>query len=415
MSKVTTAKPEAKSSKKLIHGTAVRFYKRTEKANYTMDFEVMGERVQESTGWPTLADAERVALKRVREVKERKQGLDAAGLGHQKVKGKCATVQEVLAAMDEGTKVWGAGTLRTYKSGLLRLARVADAKDPEGARIDTVLSESNVERFYAEGQGLAAVNWADALEANCGLNTTIRNTKAIFTPRVLKLKFSDLKLPNLAAFRETPLLRQENEGFVPWPEGVYERMDEEAKAMRETEPEKWLVNAMLRRLGLRDEELLSARREWIELKVSYGAEDMGPPLMRAWLVVGHSTGFEVLKHGKARKLELDPELMSILLPRTGYLIADGWVENDRYNLIYREHNAFMRRFIPDRTKGNHELRMWAGSIIYMKHGLEAAANFLGHKSTVTTERYYAAFLSTAPILTGEAVAAAAVVQMRIAS
>lgn len=417
------------SIKRQIHGTAVRFYKRTENSNYSMDFEVMGERVQESTGWPTMADAERAADKRVREVKERKQGLAAAGQGHQKAKGKYATVGDVIKALDGGAKVWGSETLMVYTCSLKRLAKVVDAREPLNAGLDVVLSDQTIERFYARGQGLPGVNWADSRPGNGGLNTCIRNVKAIFTPRVVKIKFGNLKLPDLRELRSAPFLRHRSKGFVPWPVGVYEAMHEASEKLRTSDPELWLVNAMLRRLGLRDGELLAARRDWIEVQSVPAGDEMGPPLMRAWLVVHDRDaqeadededveevdGFEVLKHGKPRKLELDAELMSLLLPREGHLIGDGWTPHARYTFLYRAHNQWVRKFIPKRKKANHELRMYAGSLVYMRDGLEEAAAFLGHKSTTTTERYYAAFLSTSKGLSSSEVSGETMARLRMAA
>ena len=77
--------------------------------------------------------------------------------------------------------------------------------------------------------------------------------------------------------------------------------------------------------------------------------------------------------------------------------ADGLPPTVRYNLIYREHCAFMAQFIPDRKKRNHELRMMAGSIIYERDGLEAAADFLGN-SLDAARNYYATRLgASAPL------------------
>jgi hypothetical protein len=98
----------------------------------------------------------------------------------------------------------------------------------------------------------------------------------------------------------------------------------------------------------------------------------------------------ILKHGKGRRIGIDSELWALvkdLTPDT-FLVADGLPPTVRYNLIYREHCAFMAQFIPDRKKRNHELRMMAGSIIYERDGLEPAADFLGN-SLDAARNYYA--------------------------
>lgn len=277
-----------------------------------------------------------------------------------------------------------------------------------------MLCEKTFEKFYAEGQGLKDVNWADALPANGGLNGCIRNLRALFSGRVLKLKFKGITLPDLRPLKDIPLLRCEHEGFVPWPEEVYNAMHEASvKLLADGKVELWLVNAMLRRLGLRDEELLESRREWIEVRYELAADEMGPPKRRAFLrLKNRGTEFSLLKNGASRVLELDDELQEILLPREGYLVAGSWSKTARYDLIYRLHSDFLRDFIPatDRVKSNHELRMHAGSIVYTLYGLEAAAAFLGHKSTQTTERFYAAWLAESPMVNASLVSKARVVK-----
>jgi integrase len=223
------------------------------------------------------------------------------------------------------------------------------------------------------------VNWVDALPVNSGLNGTVRNALALMSHR--ERLMPGLKVPDVLELRKLPKLREARHGFVPWPAGVFERMKAEVEGLRESQPELWLINVCLRRLGLRAEELLAARREWLE------QDAQG----RWCLVVKDRPGWQVLKHGKPRRLLLDAELAGVLLQKVGFLIADGLGETTRYDLIYRRHSEFLRRFIPDRTKSNHELRMHAASQVYMQQGLGAAAYFLGDSAS-TTERFYASWL-----------------------
>lgn len=393
-----------------VHGVSVRFYKRTEAANLTMDFEVLGQRIQESTGWPTMKDAERAADKRVRELKEKVQGLLVHEAKVALAKGKVSTVKQALDLMDsqEGRAVWKPRTRDTYRAALVRLAKAAAPEAHEAAGLDVVLCEKAIDGFYAAGQGLARPNWTEKLPMNAGLNTTVRNVKALFNSWAVKQLFHSLKLPDLRELEKALFLHAPAEGFVPWPAEVYATMHAASEGLRQEKPELWLVNALLRRLGLRDEELLEARREWIEVQYVAAGDGMGPPQRRAWLAIqNRGVAFTILKHGAARRLELDWELQELLLPRTGHLVADGWAPTTRYKLIYRLHSQWLRPLLPtgvDHAKTNHQLRMYAGSMIYTTHGLEAAAYFLGHKSQETTEKYYAAWLGAAPMLDGTAVA-----------
>lgn len=388
----------AAEATRTICGISVRFYKRGG-ANWMMDFLVLGQRVQRSTGWPTLKDAERVAAVKVRELKERMTGLTQADAARVVVRGRMATAGEVIAAMDSGAKFWADDTARTYKSALRSLARVV-REDWHAAPIDGVLSVANIERFFARGQGRATVNWSDHMDCNGGLNTVLRNVKAIFKSKAVRVKFADIKLPDLSALRAMDYLKHTPTNFVPWPAEVYDRFDAACAALREAHPELWLVGAMLRRLGLRVDELVQARREWIER------------LNGEWCLNicnrGGDWPFAVQKNGRGRVLKLDEELAAILTAREGFLILPDAQATVRSDFVCRDHSAFVRQFIPDRAKSNHELRMLAGSIYYTRTGnLPLTSYFLGHKSLSTTETYYARILRPAESMDGAAVASLA--------
>lgn len=165
--------------------------------------------------------------------------------------------------------------------------------------------------------------------------------------------------------------------------------------------ELWLVNACLRRLGLRSSELLAARRSWLEKRPDRAG------VMRWCLVVRDrpEEGFTLLKHGAPRNLVLDEELAGLLTGRgEGWLIGPTLAASARDDLVERLHNTWLRQFIPDRVKANHELRMWAGSLVYRQTGsLGDTAYFLGHRTTVTTERFYARWWQSSAVLDARAV------------
>jgi integrase len=154
------------------------------------------------------------------------------------------------------------------------------------------------------------------------------------------------------------------------------------------------VNAWLRRTGLRDKELLSAKRNWIELV------NEKPVLF----IQARGAEFSLLKRGKGRRIGVDAELWALVrdLPADAWLVGDGLSPSQRYDLIYRDHCAFVAQFIPDRQKRNHEMRMMAGSIMYEKHGLAVAADFLGD-TMETTREFYATRLTASDALDGKAV------------
>ena len=403
------SKPKAKSVRKECHGVAVRFYRRSPTAAYVMDFEFMKLRVQESTREDVMENALRVALRRVREVKDERLGLTAWELAERTQRGAFATVREVMAALAGGDKVCEDGSLRSYKSGLLRLARVVDAKHPLEVRLDAIFCRGTIERFFQVGQGRSSgVNWVDRLPMNGGLNSSVRNALALLSPRMREMKLAGLRLPDGRAVKAVPKLKELKSEFQPWDEALYAEMEAASQGLRVSDPELWLVNAMLRRLGLRNHELLMARRHWIEV--------VGE---RAWLVVKDRPGeFALIKHGLPRKLELDAELQGVLLPRAaGFLIAPDLAgkvepmlgrpyltEDARYGLIYRLHSKWMRPWVgEDAAKTNHQLRKYAASKIYKRDGLEAAAYFLGD-TVATAAKFYTTWLGGSGKLDGADVA-----------
>jgi integrase len=401
---------------RVVRGVTASFYKRYGDFLY-MDFKVNSLRVKESTKCTRLEDAVRVAERRIQRMQEECNGMAEMKELSARARAAMATVREVLDALEGGDKMFSDGSLRTYKAALLRLARVVDAEEPWAVRMDAVLSRANLERFYSLGQGREGkgVNWVNRLPCNVGLNTTLRNVRALFRGDMLELKFKGLKLPPMDELKKMPKLAVSVSGFKPWPPGVWEQMLAEAEELRTTDAELWLVNAMQRFLGLRNRELWHARREWITTA----------PDGRAWLnIEDHRdedaeetevAGFEVLKHGRGRKLELNEELKAVLLQRTGWLVAPHLAGEDegrefredaRHAFIYRTHAAWLRKFIPHRVKAGHELRMYAGSLVAKAQGIEAASYFLGHTSIVTTQNYYWAFMKASPMLDAAAMAGA---------
>lgn len=382
------------TTQRTIAGHSVTFRKRAASPFWMVDFYVLGERFQRTTKRTTLVDAERVAASLIKGLLDAKQGLVAVGRSGQSVKGRQATVDAVIAAMETGERMLDAGTWRTYRSALLRLARKVDKADPKAVLLAEAIAERTWLRLCAEVQGLEQPNLVDALPCNGGLNATLRNLRALFSPRVIRMKLAGLALPDLRPMREIPYLRHVEHGFEPWAASVYKAMDKAAKALRKTDPELWLVNTMLRRLGLRDVELVAARSEWLERR-------MVGDQMRTVLVIQSRPDFKLPKGGRPRTLVLDEELAGILGAREGFLVLPDGLPTVRMDLVYRKHSKWMRKFVPESQDGktNHQLRMYAGSLVLRKTGsMTATAAFLGHKSVATTERYYARHLEASPAL-----------------
>lgn len=319
-----------------------------------------------------------------------------------------ATVQDVIDAVEgikggpngelwkrpPGPVLWSDSTWAAYRAALLRMASIVDAKEPRAVLLADVLTAKIVDAVQCTAQKAAnrdALNLVDRLDENGSANATVRNVRALFSDKAMMRLFHHLSMPLLSEFRAVPYLKTPVTGFMPWPVETWRAFVEASEALRSTRPDLWEVNAWLRRTGLRDAELLAARRFWIEETAS------GPVLV----ITDRAAGFSLLKKGKGRRIGIDAELFELVkdLPPDEPLVGRGIEEWRRYDLIYREHNAFVREFIPDRRKANHEMRMMAGSVVYEKRGLQAAADFLGHKRMDTTRDFYATPLAASEALT----------------
>lgn len=391
-------KTPSSSSKKMIHGISVRFYKRGASVNYTMDFKVRGDRIQETTGWPTLTDAIRVADMRVRQMKEAAQGLTEDAAARLRLTGRFATVREVATAARGGDMTVSDRTLEGYITALRRLAETVDGVNPWDVSLERVLTRATFDALVKARQGGARVNRVDRLKVNTGINSLMRGVAALFG-RKHRAKFESLRLPALTALDDWLPLPELDHRFVALPAERYEAMVAAAKDLKAAWPELWVVHMLVRLLGLRNEEVLAARRHWLEERAD-----------GVYLRICDRPGeWSLLKHGLPGELWIDPELAVVLKERpAGFLVLPEGSPSARYDLIYRRHNDWLRTFIPraERTKGAHELRKYVGSVVMMEHGADAARHFLRHKSSRTFEEHYEHYLKPLPKVTTSMIGAA---------
>jgi integrase len=81
------------------------------------------------------------------------------------------------------------------------------------------------------------------------------------------------------------------------------------------------------------------------------------------------------------------------LGRDGEFVIPRGNPTDAHALTHRTINAFVRPFIPERTKGAYELRKQFGAEIAMRDGIEVASRVLRHVDIKTTWKHYHALLN----------------------
>lgn len=139
------------------------------------------------------------------------------------------------------------------------------------------------------------------------------------------------------------------------------------------------IYAMARWLGMRAGEIAAARWEWLEqwptgwrMVIKRRAYWKGPKGLR--------TGMVSVREDVRAVLEACGDRGSVW-------ILGGANDTERERVLLDRANAFIRRHLPDREKGLHELRKQAGSMVYTQSGLTAAAEFLRNTEAVCRKHY----------------------------
>lgn len=341
------------------------------------------EEVLEGTGWMDAAAGLRRALV------GRRAGC---------VEREVVAARGALEALEAGEPERAVGL--AAEAGFEDLAWSLRAGAPawrECERIRGEMEGDSLRAALASGS-LAPLDPDTRREGNATINSMLNQAQAVFSGRAQNFRLAGLDVAGVASgFGAVGKIAAAPVGFVPIEKDVYDRMHAAACGLRVSDPQLWLVNQMLRRLGLRSGELMAARDSWLWEDVE-GWRRAG----RGWVLVVKDRPEEgfYLKSGKAKErfLPLDDDLAAVLVGRQGNLLG-CITPGEAYALVARRHNQWLRQFIPDRQKGNHELRKHIGAIIYSSLGKEAAADYLGHATSVTTERFYAAWMGRRPTIT----------------
>lgn len=146
---------------------------------------------------------------------------------------------------------------------LLGIVATLGGGKPE-SRCVSVLNRDLVEAWMVVQQGLGKLDRSTPRQCNLSINSRYNQAKDVFADYLLgDYARAGLVLPDLSEFRKVPQLPTPRAGWEPWPEAAYAAMHAASLELCAREPELWLVNQLLRRLGLRSSELVAARMDWI--------------------------------------------------------------------------------------------------------------------------------------------------------
>lgn len=244
-------------------------------------------------------------------------------------------------------------------------------------------------------------------ETVCAGNTTIKSylnaARAVLGPTGRSEYLRGLEMPPLTDFMTGKVKLPSPRGHQEIEAGAYARMYEAAARLKGENLHLWVVNQMLWRFGCRPCEVPAARLGWIE------HDKEGPMFV---LKNRHEEDFRLKARERSivRRLRIAPDLWAAMreVATEGSLIGAASMTAAR-NLVEREHNEWMRQFVPEGQHGNYLLRHWVATHVQDRWGTKMASLFLGHATSATlsgermtiTEDRYGDSAKACPALTWE--------------
>lgn len=358
---------------------------------YTARFDFRGKSYLRTSGTDVPAVAAKVLREKVRAVFS---GQEEAS----KERHSGATVADVVSRYRAGIVSLGKVRASTAKENVGAFLRIVRAGLPvtanaEKARLRDVdwtgAFAAYVQRLRERAQEVKAEDpWAEK-RVPVTANSALRMARSLFTSQAQTL-YAGLVLPDPLPLAECHVLA--GEPSTSYDPGVWVDMDgmkDAALQLRYAEPAVWVAIALAANLGMRRGELAAMRWEWIE-RTREGAR----------VAIVERADYKPKRAGRRVALA---EGLRIQLEefrgRSGRDFVLGETPTERRNVLIRASQWVKQWKRPGARskKTMHELRKHFGSVLLEQHGLERAAEALGHApGSTVTRKHYATFLSQTP-------------------
>lgn len=383
-----------------------------------------------STGFSTKGEAiARARLLWRAELNRHMEGV-AAALDGAKLRRAVvmATIGEILAAHECAEKAGRLGVkprvAAGYRHALVRvvawahgLLEQADGDDarrwPDEAAVArlpaSVLTEDLVAEFEARYVASAGGDYLARDRRRRGVEALLRNARAMLGD--LRI-YRGLELPKLKGFLEAKIRRGPKVRHEDLSDAAVAEMAAAAQELREQEPALYLVHLLHRHLGMRNDEIVNARREWVERLARPETVELAS-VKREVVTLADGSRREIC----APETRLVPAVMAIerrsywvpkqstgRVPIAPCVLAEleRWLVGDalehlvpaptptaRWELVYLRHADFVRPWTAHLAKRGYELRRWAATRVrLMMRSREAGDLFLRHAGKSVAEAHY---------------------------
>jgi hypothetical protein len=351
-------------------------------------------RVVRTTGTRELAAAKRIAADIVASFFRVGDGGASAEL--LKRRSDFARISELLEVyLARATQK--AATARNNAGSLLLMVRTVHPGGDAGERSTLLLSKELIREFerirfdarmaeerlrsaeIRESAGELAGRLAVATQqVRHSTASFVRQAKAVVGPEKMRF-YAGLKLPDLSGFRGERVAKPRKSRPKPMDLSALTAMVAARGALRENDPGVYVVNLLMSCLGLRNIEVLMARRHWI---------------MDGQMHIIDRPEENFFPKGAEGAVEVNGEVVREILSFQ-HLCVDGFLVpgqtmTDRRQAIYRRHSEWVKTWIRDHTKTSYELRRYAGSrLLDMGATIFDVRDFLRHRDVKTTTDWYA--------------------------
>lgn len=276
-----------------------------------------------------------------------------------------------------------ADTVRSNARSLRMIVRSVHGGDPDD-KPTSVLTANLIREFEkrqmqrAEERATAATRTVVVQRVRTSTASYVRQARSVVALRKMKF-YEGLKLPDLTAFRGESVESPQRSMPRPLGRSSLAAMEAAAPQLALDDPGAYVAHLLFSRVGLRNIEIVNARRHWIVDDrigiVDRPEEDFFPKGCEGWVPIAADVVAEILR--------FQPFCTD------GYLVP-GSTATERQHAVYRRHSKWVGRWIKDQAKTSYELRRYAGSrLLDMGASIFEVRDFLRHRDVQTTQRWYA--------------------------
>lgn len=237
--------------------------------------------------------------------------------------------------------------------------------------------------------GTALRKWAskqlEAGRSEYGVHSALQSVKSVVARRRMHL-FGGLQLPELEEFWRVSEGSTKISGYQPIPRDVLRAMDAAARVpLRRRDPKVWAAYWLMRKAGLRNDEVENLKWEWIDWHKDGTAELV--LVRRADWQPKHTEG-RVPVRGRMLRL-----MQAVFGCKAGYVIPRA-NKTEAEDITARRLNDFARPFLYAEGKESraakvaYQLRKEFGSTIAQRDGIETAARLLRNSLEVCFKHYH---------------------------